>query len=276
MRRWFTRAPGVRDLVSMALAGLGRQLLRRPPLSPVGLVSEESPVIITGMHRSGTSLVARLLERGGMYVGGSWVDRNHESIYFKRANMKITGEGYYKLHDYGWAAPKTDDFFRARQGYAERAATGIASFFAERAGQDVWGWKDPRNCLTLPMWLAVYPSARVLHVVRDGRAVALSLTDRDGLHPAFALALWAQYLTRAERAMEALPDSRKLTITFERLAEAPEPTLRSLYQFADLALPEAFDAIIADIDTGRASAWAGDTRLADIGDHPLLGAYGYH
>ena len=238
-------------------------------------MSDESPLIIAGMHRSGTSIVARLLERGGLYVGGSWVDENHESLHFSRANRAMMGEGPYMLHDYGWTAPKTDEFIQARRGYAERAAARVSVFFAERAGESVWGWKDPRNCVTLPVWLSIYPNARVLHVIRDGRSVALSLADRDALHPAFGLALWAYYVSRAERALEAVPEPRKLAVRFEDVMEAPATTLGTLYEFAQLEPVASFDSITFDVDAGLASARRSDPRLADVQDEPLLARYGY-
>ncbi len=34
-------------------------------------------------------------------------------------------------------------------------------------GLKAWGWKDPRNTFTLPMWLSIFPKARVLHVLRN-------------------------------------------------------------------------------------------------------------
>ncbi len=42
-----------------------------------------------------------------------------------------------------------------------------------------WGWKDPRNTFTLPMWLKVFPNAKVIHVLRDKESVARSLMKRN-------------------------------------------------------------------------------------------------
>ncbi|MGB2696216.1 MAG: sulfotransferase, partial [Dehalococcoidia bacterium] len=264
-----------RELLSMAAADVAFVLLRRRARLGSGYISTESPIIVTGMHRSGTSLVSRLLERGGAYVGGSWVDRNHEAVHFKRANMAMMGEGYHKLHDYGWAAPKSDDFIEARRGYAERAAANASRFFAERRDQAVWGWKDPRNSITLPVWLSIYPGARVLNVLRDGRAVALSLADRDELDPAFGLALWAHYTERAERGLAAVPQARKCTVRFEDITETPVESIRAIFAFAGLQPGESLEAIAATVDTERRAAREADPRLATAGDHPLLARYGY-
>lgn len=269
------RALGIRDALSAAAVVVGRLLLRRGPSPGRGVESDESPVIIAGMHRSGTSLVSRLLERGGMYVGGSWVDEHHESIHFTRANRAMNGEGLYMLHDYGWTAPKTDGFIQARRGYAERAAATASIFFAERRDEIAWGWKDPRNCLTLPVWLSIYPGARVLHVVRDGRAVALSLADRDELDPAFGLDLWAHHVTRTEGALEGVLESQKLTVRYEDLMETPVETLRGLFEFAHLPPPDSLDGLAVDIDPSRVAARLADPRLGTLSHHPLLDRYGY-
>ncbi len=267
--------PRLDDVPRMATGVLARTLLRRAPMPGRGFVSDEAPLIIIGMHRSGTSIVTRLLERGGLYAGGSWLDENHESIYFTRANRAMCGEGVYLLHDYGWTAPKSADFIAARRGYAERAARNVSAFFAGRNDEAVWGWKDPRNALTLPVWLSIYPDAKVLHVVRDGRAVALSLAERDSLDVSFGLALWAHYAARAEAAMERLPEARRLTVRFEDLTAQPAAELGKLFAFAGLRPQVALDEIARDLKPERATAPLADPRIAGLGDHPMLARYSY-
>lgn len=269
------RLPNPRDALSGA-AVLGAHLFaRRGPLPGRSYVSDEAPIIICGMHRSGTSVVTRLLEQAGMYVGGTWLDANHESFHFLRANRAMLGEGYYLLHDFGWTAPKNDDFIRTRRGYAERAACRNGAFFVERAGQSTWGWKDPRNCLTLAVWLSIYPNARVLHVVRDGRAAALSLADRDGLDPSFGLALWATYLTRLNLTLEEYAETPQLTVRYEDLLEAPGSVLAEMLDFAGLESAVDLATLASVLERGRTAARASDIRFRRLGLHPLLAAYGY-
>jgi hypothetical protein len=268
-------APRPDDLPRIAAVAAARALTRRGERRGSGYVSDEAPLIVAGMHRSGTSIVTRLLERAGMFAGGSWLDENHESIHFSRANRAMCGEGPYLLYDYGWTAPKSDDFIAARRGYAERAARDSAPFFADRRDEPLWGWKDPRNSLTLPVWLSIYPRAQVLHVVRDGRAVALSLAERDSLDLSFGMALWAHYVTRADRSMAALPQERRLTVRFEDLTDAPAPVLERLYRFAGLAPALDLEQIAADVKRERGTAPLADPRVADLGDHPLLARYSY-
>ena len=56
-----------------------------------------SPLIITGMHRSGTSLLTRLLQNFGIDFG-LCKDRNNEATFFLRRN-----EAILKLLGFNWA-----------------------------------------------------------------------------------------------------------------------------------------------------------------------------
>jgi hypothetical protein len=42
-----------------------------------------------------------------------------------------------------------------------------------------WGWKEPRNTFTLPLWLDIFPKARIIHIYRNGIDVAKSLAKRE-------------------------------------------------------------------------------------------------
>ena len=51
-------------------------------------MSSKEPIIITGMHRSGTSLLSEILIHSGIYMG-SKLDSNNESVFFQRINKWI-------------------------------------------------------------------------------------------------------------------------------------------------------------------------------------------
>src|SRR5213078_1316124 len=42
-----------------------------------------------------------------------------------------------------------------------------------------WGWKDPRTVFTLPLWLQLFPKAKIINIVRNGVDVASSLSVRE-------------------------------------------------------------------------------------------------
>ena len=60
----------------------------------------------------------------------------------------------------------------------------------------VWGWKDPRNSLTLPFWQDLLPGLKTLIIVRNPLEVAYSMRERNGTSYAFGLRLWEIYNRR--------------------------------------------------------------------------------
>lgn len=157
---------------------------------------ERLPVCIAGMHRSGTSLMARLLNLSGLYLGrdqdmlpagptnpdGHW---EHEGI------VQVNEELLADLGG-GWDLPPDLAGLADRPRMARFEAMA-RPHLARFAGHDPWGWKDPRSCLTLPFWRPLVGSMHVVFCVRHPLEVALSLRMRNGSTIAFGLALWTAY-----------------------------------------------------------------------------------
>jgi hypothetical protein len=168
-------------------------------------VSTVNPVIIIGAHRSGTSLVTRLLDDLGLFVGAR-PDNNHEPVFFQSLNDIF-------LHQSGgrWDNPKPiarflddQENLRLTQDYVSllMKSPSVASFIGLRKyircqnlfDLDIpWGWKDPRNTYTLPFWLMMFPQAKVIHVYRHGMDVARSLNHRCREHFNAKSSLYEKY-----------------------------------------------------------------------------------
>ena len=127
------------------------QQSNRPPLKTAQ--ASNSAVCIAGAHRSGTSMLARLLHACGLELGpeselmpaqadnpdGFW-----ENIRFVALNDEI-------LNELGgaWDLPPERDFQSDRLDPLRTKAELLIQDFSPSAH---WGWKDPRNSLTLPFW----------------------------------------------------------------------------------------------------------------------------
>ena len=158
--------------------------------------SVRPPVIITGMHRSGTTLLTTLLSRLGLFVGAE-TDGHVESLFFQRLNewmlQSCDGawdrpEPFIDLLDqetprsltvshlrYILSSPRARHYAGWR-AYLRHGGTGLAT---------PWGWKDPRSTITLPLWLELFPDAKVIHIKRHGVDVARSLKKRADAGTAF-------------------------------------------------------------------------------------------
>src|SRR5258706_14429387 len=123
------------------------------------------PVCVAGMHRSGTSMVARLLNLCGYYLGpdeefalpaadnpgGFW-----ENARFVDINERILG-----ALGGGWDCPPRDLEKVASEGL--NSLQSEARLLIDEMNQHApWGWKDPRSSLTLPFWNSVLTTKLVV------------------------------------------------------------------------------------------------------------------
>ncbi len=191
---------GIKEVVTSLAASPAQQ--RTTPMtvdiSPA-FAGLEPPLIVTGMHRSGTSMVVGMLQVLGVYMDPDLepitishripgdrerTDGYGEAVAFRLANeavMRRTGADWQHVESFldqrdgpNIAAASirqltTETHNSLKTGYLDRYPGG-------RPG--TWGWKDPRNSLTLPYWLTLFPHARVLHVRRDIDSVVNSLMRR--------------------------------------------------------------------------------------------------
>jgi len=98
----------------------------------------------------------------------------------------------------------------------------------------VWGWKDPRNSLTLPFWEELLPGLKTLIIVRNPLEVAYSMRKRNGTSYAFGLRLWEIY---NRRLIEAASERERLVTHYDLFFENGENELRRIADFA--GMPDA-------------------------------------
>src|SRR6476660_9379502 len=98
----------------------------------------------------------------------------------------------------------------------------------------IWGWKDPRNSLTLPFWEDLLPGLKTLIIVRNPVEVAYSMRKRNGTSYAFGLRLWEIY---NRRLIEAAGKSDRLFTHYDLFFENAEKELQRIANF--VGLPDA-------------------------------------
>ena len=202
-------------------------------------------ICILGMHRSGTSLVARLLSSLGVFLG---VPEHH--LPANEANP----EGYWEIEALMWAQDSLLDQYSRRwdtafplpagwqedpevEPHRERIRRIVKETFG---GHDDFGWKDPRTCLLLPLWKQILQaegiSVHYVVVLRNPLDVASSLVARDGFEVADGLGLWYHYNLQilTETAGEA-----RTAVRYEDLLDHRNSQIRRLADV--LSLPPGGD-----------------------------------
>ena len=112
---------------------------------------------------------------------GNELSGAHEAAFFRRINQDLlSGCGAY------WAEPGTfiqvlddDRSVEKLVRRTERRLEGIFEGYGDPGQSEAWGWKDPRNTITLPVWRKIFPDAGVIQIFRNGLDVALSLHRRE-------------------------------------------------------------------------------------------------
>lgn len=111
---------------------------------------------------------------------------------------------------------------------------------AAKRGKTRYGDKTPNYTLHIPLLAALFPEARFVHVVRDGRAVAASLLGMDWgpRRIEHAALFWRERVEAARDAGRALGPHRYFEYRHEELAADPEPIVRRICEFIDLPFDE--------------------------------------
>jgi len=149
--------------------------------------TKNSPVIIIGMHRSGTTLLSNQLNKMGLFTGKS-LGIHGEANFFVKLN-----DWLLKQTASSWDKPKNIEKIYIKEQEEEFKSFktfliimlesilkykyfGLKHLFFKRKK---WGFKDPVNSLTLPFWLSIYPNAKILFIKRHGIDVSNSLEVRN-------------------------------------------------------------------------------------------------
>jgi len=261
-----------------------------------------------GMHRSGTSMIAQLLGEAGLLLGVCKND-HYESRFFKSLNdwlMLQCGARWDLPQAVEYAWNNDELMYWVREYVKDILAsprgiqyTGLRSYLSGgifRLNQP-WGWKDPRNTFALPLWLSLFPDAKIICVERHGVDVAQSLLRRSQLGfskttkkaekykailPLFlkkggfmesprcstlsgGFSLWVEYMQKGREILAQLPDHNILLLRYESVLTRPEENLRDSARFCGLSLSdENLKRITATTDPDRAFAYLKDPVLRDF------------
>jgi predicted nucleic acid-binding Zn finger protein len=154
---------------------------------------ERNPVFIVGMQRSGTSVIYRTLLKHQDVAFFQRKDELCETIWqrFRHFSAEdiLSIPAAIVQHVRGWNRPSQGiplwlkycnfypDFVTDRSDYTEEKGRYYRQTVARKTGKNrVFVNKDNDNILRVGFLNEVFPTAKFVHVVRDGRAVALSLS----------------------------------------------------------------------------------------------------
>ena len=227
-------------------------------------------LFVVGCQRSGTTMLQRMLDAHPMLAVA------YDSLFIVRV---IKGEPI------GFDPPLTDEVLAMarthprfeRLGLSDRAVAraasgarvysefvaGVYDELARAHGKPLAGEKSPGYCRHMASLHALLPWAKIVHLIRDGRDVALSI--RDWGKGAAKLELWKSEpitvgalwwrrdVMRGCAAGRQLPARVYREVRYEELVGDPPGSMRALAGF--LGLP--YDEAMVEYHRGRVKERAG-------------------
>ena len=198
-------------------------------------------IFVLGMHRSGTSAVARTLNLMGVYFGGENVStgRNSENAkgFWERRDVRDLSDTILFNSECDWDCVTNFSLDAVpadvRASYADAAADIVLNMDAHRP----WFIKEPRLCLLFPLWRDSLENPLCIHVLRNPLEVAHSLKVRNKIPIRVGLALWEVYTLRSMEASAGLP---RTFVSYGKLMNDPPSTVQSLRSALDAGGAFAF------------------------------------
>ncbi len=219
--------------------------------------------VIVGMHRSGTSLLARLLDGLGVAFGPGVMTRSvpdNEGGYWEHSDIVAAQEALLDdVLDRPWhrargLEPLAGDWWKSAEVLPYRLALTAVLERECAPAPHLFGFKDPRTARLLPLWLDIFREtgfepAFVL-ATRAPDAVAGSLHRRQNMPPALGRLLWLQHTLEA---VSQLDGSVRAVVDYDELLADPGTVLRRLSLSLELPEPdeEHMNEVIASIDQGQ-------------------------
>jgi len=220
-------------------------LVDQPAAAPGTSALAPMPIIV-GAPRSGTTLLRFMLdshsqlaippETGFLTLGPTFTEKGD----------KLREQFFKAITEYPTAAPAWPDFELAEEIFWSalqkispfNISDGFRAFYrlyAARFGKSRWGDKTPIYCLHLDALRQLLPEARFVHLIRDGRDVALSLRTMwfsPGDEMEKQALYWRQYIEAGRRSGATRRDY--LEVRYEELITKPQETLERICGFLDL------------------------------------------
>jgi hypothetical protein len=235
--RWFARGARVDAVVRPRRRGA------QPVRDATG--DRRRFVCVTGMHRSGTSVVSRALNLLGVDLGDERdflrpAPDNPTGFWEHRAIVELNDEVLAVAGGSAVAPPPLEDGWEQRPEFDPLREQARAVLDATFDRGRVAGWKDPRTSLTLPFWRTVVPIDATILAVRHPLQVVESLRARELLDAESAATMYVRYLAAAYRN-----DPTCLVVRFDDFFDDVDTVVARIAAFA--RLPEPRDDRIGEI-----------------------------
>ncbi len=198
-----------------------------------------TPIIILGMHRSGTSCLAGALQQAGLYLGKV----SEYNPYNKKGNREhndimLLNESILHHNNSSWDSPPKKTLKWTQEHIA--TAKKLIRDFEKNTTTGYWGFKDPRTLLTFSFWETLLTRPMFIGTFRHPLLVAQSICKREDFshHTSTALSLWNVYNSIL---MSKIDKYTIRLIAFDQPPLIYQEKLKKIARLLELPTPEKID-----------------------------------
>ena len=180
----------------------------------------DDPIFLLGCQRSGTTMLRLVLD------SHSRISCGPETRFLPDLRRIVDEQrDWPRLARFGF--PREDWLRRIREFFG-----GVHADYAAGRGKARWADKTPLYALSIDFVTEVFPDARIVHVIRDGRDVVVSHRKRFGYWSAVKCVVkWPRYIRTARAFGAQLPPEQYHELRYEDAVGDPDKTLRALFEF---------------------------------------------
>lgn len=230
-------------------------------------MSDPAPVFVIGSPRSGTSALGWSLAQHPRFATGPESDFLY---YFCRSSIENDVYSRSVEHKGSWL-----DFHDVSLSEFMRfLGVGIDALFRAKTGNTRWVDATPSNTSVAEQLATMFPAAKFVHVIRDGRAVVASMRA-SGFDSPFARDFeaacrsWDHYVSLGLKFTDEYPE-RSYEVRQESLLERPQQTLDPLFGWLGEAPSQE---AVAFLRQGRVNSSFGrdhDPDIRAVKDHRVM------
>ena len=233
------------------------------------------PVFIVGMNGSGTTMLISCLDSHSQLYG---FERETKILpYFIQSAKKYgdlsDDDNFYRLWEYflsfsffKYVNMGNDVPMPKNWKDVPRTPAGIIDqtflYFAQQQQKNRWIEKTPMHAQHIPLLAKCFPTAKFIHIIRDGRACASSFHRRWKYTPELTIYRWKNIVSEAQRQGELLPN-RYFELRYEDLTSNPGIWLDKICNF--LQIP--YEPSIINLRQVKKHSGSSDTKITKHSDY---------
>jgi hypothetical protein len=186
----------------------------------------KAPIIIGGCEGSGTTMLVQTLNRHKNIAG---YDETQLVRVLRSLDEQLFGNNSDTFSRYLSRFTSKEELLASIRAFID----GILLKKVVDEGKQRWAEKSPANCYYWLLWKKIFPEAKLIQVIRDGRDVVSSGMSYNYYSFEAGVKTWVRAIEQSRQVSTVFDRGHYLEVKFEDLVSRTERTMRSIIEFVE-------------------------------------------